>query len=137
MVGWLFNNTRILEKAVDGTVLRNEAITQNISNIDTPNYKRKTVAFEKVLSDAMDSSNFKGLRTDKKHIQIGGTDINNANITVTEDNTNLEMRLDGNNVDIEAEMALMAKNNIVYNALIQKLSGQFKNLKSVISEGRR
>lgn len=137
MVGWLFNNTKILEKAIDGTVMRNEAITQNIANIDTPNYKRKSVAFEKVLSDAMDGSNFRGFRTDKRHIPIGGTDLNNANITVTEDNAALEMRLDGNNVDIDAEMALMAKNSIIYNALVQKLSGQFKNLKSVISEGRK
>ncbi|KNY28387.1 flagellar basal body rod protein FlgB [Pseudobacteroides cellulosolvens] len=137
MVGGLFNNTRILEKAIDGTVMRNEAITQNIANIDTPNYKRKTVAFEKVLSDALDSSNFRGFRTDKKHIPIGGTELNNANITITEDNTTLEMRLDGNNVDIDAEMALMAKNNIIYNALVQKLSGQFRTLKSVISEGRK
>ncbi len=137
MVGWLFNNTRILEKAMDGSVLRNEAITQNIANIDTPNYKRKAVAFEKALSDAMDSSSFRGFRTDKRHIQIGGSDLNNANITVTEDNTALEMRLDGNNVDIEAEMALMAKNNIIYNTLTQKLSGEFRKLKSVISEGRR
>jgi flagellar basal-body rod protein FlgB len=137
MVGGLFNNTKILEKAMDGAVLRNEAITQNISNVDTPNYKRKTVAFEKALSDAMDKSSFKGFRTDKRHISIGTSDLNNTKISVTEDNTALEMRLDGNNVDIDAEMALMAKNNIMYNAITQKLSGEFRKLKSVISEGRK
>ncbi|HEY9059819.1 MAG TPA: flagellar basal body rod protein FlgB [Pseudobacteroides sp.] len=137
MVGWLFNNAKILEKAMDGTVLRNEAITQNIANVDTPDYKRKTVAFEKALSDAMDKSSFRGYRTDKRHIPIGGSNVDNVNISVTEDNSALQMRLDGNNVDIEAEMSLMAKNNILYNALTQKLSGEFRKLKSVISEGRK
>lgn len=137
MVGWLFNNAKILEKALDGTVLRNEAITQNIANVDTPDYKRKTVAFEKALNDAMDKSSFRGHRTDKRHIPIGGSEVDNVNISVTEDNSALQMRLDGNNVDIEAEMSLMAKNNILYNALTQKISGEFRKLKSVISEGRK
>ncbi|MDP4179491.1 MAG: flagellar basal body rod protein FlgB [Bacillota bacterium] len=137
MVGRLFNNTRVLEKAMDGSWLRNEAITQNIANVDTPNYKRKEVSFEKALSDAIDTSSFKGFRTDKRHIPIGGSSLENTEINVTEDNSSLDMRLDGNNVDIDAEMALMAKNNITYDTLTQKLNSEFKKLRSVISEGRR
>ena len=34
---------------------------------------------------------------------------------VIQDNTNLDYRLDGNNVDIDVEMAAMAKNTIKYN----------------------
>jgi len=137
MIERLFGKSRVLEKALDGAWLRNEAISQNIANVDTPGYKRKSVSFEQVLGDAIDSSSFKGNRTDSRHIPIGGSNIESVDINVTEDNSALNMRLDGNNVDMDAEMALMAKNNIVYNALTQKLTGEFKKLRSVISEGRK
>ncbi len=137
MIQGLFGSTKVLEKALDGSWLRGEAISQNIANVDTPNYKKKTVSFEQVLGDALDGSSFKGFRTDKRHIPIGATDIDSADIKVTQDNSSLSMRLDGNNVDVDSEMALMAKNNIMYNTLIQKVSGEFRKLKSAISEGRR
>ncbi len=137
MIERLFSNSKVLEKALDGSWLRNEAISQNIANVDTPGYKRKTVSFEKVLGEAMDSSSFKGLRTDKRHLPIGGSDVGSVDIGITQDNSSLSMRQDGNNVDIDNEMALMAKNNIQYNMLIQRISGQFQKLKSVIAEGRR
>ncbi len=137
MIERLFGNTRVAEKALDGSWLRNEAITQNIANVDTPGYKRKTVSFEQILGDAIDDSSFKGFRTDERHIPIGGTDVDKVNIEVGQDNSSLSMRLDGNNVDMDNEMALMAKNNIMYNTLTQRLTAEFKKLKSVISEGRR
>ncbi len=47
------------------------------------------------------------------------------------------MRLDGNNVDIDSEMSLLAKNSIRYNVLVQTLNNEFKKIRSVISEGRK
>lgn len=47
------------------------------------------------------------------------------------------MRLDGNNVDIESEMVQLAKNSIKYDTLIQRISSDFRRIKSVINEGRR
>jgi flagellar basal-body rod protein FlgB len=47
------------------------------------------------------------------------------------------MREDGNNVDMDEEMTSLAKNAIMYNALVQKISGEFRKLKTVINEGRR
>lgn len=137
MIKGLFGSTKVLEKALDGSWMRGEAISQNIANVDTPGYKKKTVSFEQALGEAIDSSGFKGFRTDKRHIPIGSTDFDSTDIKVTQDNASLSMRLDGNNVDVDSEMALMAKNNIMYNTLIQKVSGEFRKLKSVISEGRR
>jgi flagellar basal-body rod protein FlgB len=46
------------------------------------------------------------------------------------------MRVDVNYVDIDREMALLAKNTIMYNALTQKVSGDFAKLKYVINGGR-
>ena len=133
----LTSNYKVLEKALDAAWLRNEVISQNIANVDTPNYKKKTVAFEDYLNDAMNDSSFKGFTTDKRHIQIGGGSIDSVNIKVTQDNKDTSYRLDGNNVDIESEMASQAKNDIKYNTLIQSLNTGYKRIKSVISEGRK
>lgn len=137
MLNRIFNRSWILEKSLDAAWLRNEAIAQNIANVDTPGYKRKTVAFEEYLNEAMDNSRIKGFRTDSRHFPIGRKDIGDVRMKVKEDNQTLSYRIDGNNVDIENEMASMAKNTIQYNTLIQSLNDEFKRLKNVINEGRK
>ena len=42
-----------LEKSLDASWLRNDIISQNIANVDTPNYKRKEVKFEEYLNSEM------------------------------------------------------------------------------------
>jgi flagellar basal-body rod protein FlgB len=131
------NNLRILEKSLDATLLRHEVITQNIANVDTPNYKKSTVKFEEFLSNALNDSNFKGFKTNSRHIDIGGSNIESVNPVVTKDNKELSTRLDGNNVDIEAEEALQAQNILQYNTLVQSLNSGFNRLKTAITEGRK
>lgn len=128
---------KIIEKALDASWFRNEAISQNIANVDTPNYKRKTVLFEECLDQAIDESRVKGRKTHERHLAVGGSAIDSVNPVVTYDHKALSYRLDGNNVDIEYESASMAKNTIKYNVLVQSLNAGFRRLRSVISEGRR
>jgi len=132
----LTDHLRLREKTLDATWLRNEVIAQNIANSDTPGYKKKTVDFEKYLDNAIDRSSFKGNTTDSRHIPIGKADVNKVNMKVREEYTNLSTRLDGNNVDVETEMAELAKNTIRYNTLIQSVSKEYSILKTAIREGR-
>jgi flagellar basal-body rod protein FlgB len=134
MIERILERTTLIEKALDASLLRNEAISDNLANIDTPKYKRKTVAFEEYLRTAGDE--IAGRRTNSRHIPIGEQDYKTVAARLGEDNSNTQMRLDGNNVDIDSEMAQLAENSIKYNVLLQKLSGSFKNIKSVIKEGR-
>ncbi len=97
------NSLKILEKSLDASLARNEVIAQNIANVDTPGYKRRTVKFEEYLSDALKGSSFKGFRTNSRHIPIGEDSIDSVGIKVEQDYKELSMRLDGNNVDVEAE----------------------------------
>ena len=139
MLTKLFSNLSITEKALDASWLRNEVIADNISNVDTPGYKRKEVKFEEFLQKSMSDSWIKGFKTDARHFDIGNTDSKNVKylpIKVVVDNSNSSVRLDGNNVDIENEMATMAKNYIKYNVLIQNINSGFSMIKSVINEGR-
>mgnify|MGYP001274223729 CR=1 FL=1 len=134
MIEKIFTSAEISEKALDAAWLRNKAISQNIANVDTPGYKRKTVKFEELL-DSVSNMKFKGFKTHKKHIEIGNS--NSVDIRILTENKNFSSRLDGNNVDIDNEMASMAKNTIKYNVLIQNMNAGFRRLKSVINEGRR
>jgi len=132
----LTSHLRLREKTLDATWARNEVIAQNIANVDTPGYKKSSVTFEEHLDSAMDSSGFRGNTTDDRHIPIGKTDVEKVNIRVTRDYKNLSTRLDENNVDVETEMASLAKNNIRYNTLIQSVSNSYQTIKSVINGGR-
>lgn len=125
LTNMLFTKVK-LEKALDASWLRNEVISNNIANVDTPGYKRKTVKFEEFLNQEMKTSK----------IQSGQTRLNASDILVSEDTSSLSYRIDGNNVDIEQEMALMAMNSIRYNTMIQKMNGDFQKLRNVIRGGR-
>ena len=125
MISNIFDSTKVLQKALEGTWTRNEVISQNIANVDTPGYKRETVSFEDLLKNAMDGST------------IDNSSVDDVEIMVSQDNKTLSTRLDGNNVDIENEMASMAKNTIQYNTLVQCISSNYKRLASAISEGRK
>jgi len=137
MLEKLTDHLKLREKALDATMVRNEVIAQNIANVDTPGYKRKTVTFEEYLGNALDKDGFRGHTTDRRHIQIGGGNPENTPIKVRTEYKDLSTRLDGNNVDIENEMASLVKNNIRYNAIVQSVDNGYKTLKSVISEGRK
>ncbi len=125
---------QILEKSLAGAGLRQRVISNNIANVNTPGFKRSEVAFEEILQQQLSGGNGKiSLNcTNAKHItpQPGNNTVAQRLVS---DNT---MRLDGNNVDIDAEMANMAKNTIYYDAVTQQMSRYFSSLKNVIREGR-
>lgn len=133
----LTSNLTLREKSIDATWVRNEVISNNIANVDTPNFKKSTVNFEEYLEGALDDNGFKGNTTDKRHLQIGKKSADEVDIKITKDYKDLSTRLDGNNVDIETEMASLAKNNIRYNVLVQSINSSYQRLKSAIREGGR
>lgn len=133
----LYNNSKVLEKSLDAAWSRNDIIAQNLANIDTPEYKRKDVAFEQYLNDSLGKNSLEGKLTDTRHIPIHTKDIDKIEPTITEDNSETSMRIDGNNVDIDNEMSYLAKNTIKYNALIQMINSNYSKIKNVIAEGRR
>lgn len=134
----LFTNTMgLLEKGLDAALLRNTVISNNLANVDTPGYKRSDVLFEDELRKALaKTGQIRGMLTNEKHIPIGGPSVSDVSPKVVLEN-NTAFRNDGNNVDIDREMAAMAKNTITYTALAQLLNGEFSKMRSAISEGRK
>lgn len=120
----LFPDNQI-ERALDVAWKRNEIISENIANVDTPGYKRKDVQFESYLNSELKNS----LISEKSKL------ANDTDIKVVYDNSNYSYRLDGNNVDIEREMAIMAENTIRYYTLINRISSQFDKIRTIIKGG--
>lgn len=127
----------VLEKTLDAVALRHQAIADNIANVNTPNYKKKGVSFEEELKMALYRSSGDKIplsTTNPKHIAIGGLPVPLLQPQVKVDNSTL-WRKDGNNVDIDVEMAEMSKNTIKYESLTQRINQEFSMLKRAI-EGR-
>lgn len=137
MIQNLYGKSSVLEKSLNASWARNDVISQNLANVDTPEYKRKDIAFEEFLSGSMGKVGLEGNLTDKRHIPINNSsNVDKIEPALVEDNSDSSMRIDGNNVDIDSEMANLAKNQIKYNALVQMINGSYSKIKSVIAEGR-
>ena len=113
----LFDTTQIgLERALSGSSLRQQAIAQNIANVNTPGYRRKDVDFQSALQSAWDD---------------GESAVERASITTKTDNSTT-MRADGNAVDIDAEASEQAKNGLTYEAVSQLMKTRVSIIKSAI-----
>lgn len=121
-----FNYINIINKAADASWLRNEVITSNLANVNTPNYKRKDVQFEAYLNAEL-------LNDSDLNTSVNQVDLDALNATTYVDNANLSYRLDGNNVDIDVESAELAKNQIRYYTLLDSMSQEFSRIRTVLS----
>lgn len=122
----LYDYVDVLGKAADASWLKNEAISNNIANVDTPNYKRQDVDFESTLQSALKKSSYISL--DDK---IDSLDISNLNASTYTDSSDYSYRLDGNNVDIDQENVEMAQNTLTYQGLTDSINQELSRIKSV------
>ena len=132
----LYNNVNLMSKAMDASWARNESIANNIANVNTPGYKKSAVEFESILKDSINRNTLRGSITHERHIPIGTADISTIKHQTVQ-HRGYSTRRDGNNVDIDVEMAERAKNELWYQSLSTRVNGQFQKLRTVISEGSR
>ncbi|QDP40170.1 flagellar basal body rod protein FlgB [Radiobacillus deserti] len=130
----LFGNTiTSLERSIDYASVKNQTISNNIANVDTPNYKAKSVVFSEVLDEQINKQ-FIAKRTHPKHIPFSSSAEQHSFQIVSNNNTTYSNN--GNNVDIDKEMTELAKNQIYYESLVDRLNGKFSSLQTVIKGGR-
>ncbi len=136
MIKNIFDSTKYLEKGLDASWMRNQVISHNIANAETPNFKSSRVEFEDVFAAALDDENsFDNKVTREKHIDFSNQGADSIVPTVLE-NSDSSMRMDGNNVDLDYENVELAKNTLYYNTLVEKLNSEFSMLRMAITEGR-
>lgn len=122
-----FNYVNVLDKAADASWIRNEAIANNIANVDTPGYKRQDVNFEEQLRKAMKNSRYTSIDE-----RVAKVDLDRLNPITYRDHSSLSYRLDGNNVDIDTENVELASNQIRYQGLTDSISKHFEGLQLVM-----
>ena len=122
----IYDYVNVLDKAADASWMRQEAISNNIANVNTPGYKRQDVAFEDSLQEAISNSRYRS--TDEKVANLSKADLR---IRIYTDSSGFSYRLDGNNVDIDTENAALARNQLKYNALVDSINHEFSMIKAV------
>lgn len=118
----------LLGQALDYASYRQQLLADNIANVETPDYRRKDADFNTYYRTVL-----KTKITHPKHLSIGSK----PNSVINSVLQNSSARNDGNNVDIEWEMAELARNTLYYRSLSRQISKSLVNLKIAISEGRR
>jgi flagellar basal-body rod protein FlgB len=94
-----------MTKLLDVAALRHRVLAQNVANVNTPGYHRLEVSFEAAFAKAYTQDRKAALNVAPKIVEApGGVE-----------------RLDGNNVDIDAEMGRLSNNALLYNVYTQIL----------------
>ena len=120
-----YNYINVLGKAANASQVRNEVLSNNLANVDTPNYKRQDVSFENYLQTAIAGNS----SLDRA---INNVRLDSLNTSIYTDTAALSYRLDGNNVDVDTENAYLAQNQIRYYTLVDSISQEFSRIKSVL-----
>ncbi len=123
MIEALFNQPNFLaaNKALDAVVLRQQAIANNIANLETPGYKRMDLApsFEKALDEAIGSGNAQQIASLKPSLAV--------------DTSAVASSLDGNTVHLENELMQMNQNSVAHSLETQLVSGMLQRMQMAIT----
>ena len=114
----LFDLTDIaLERGMQGASLRQQLLSNNVANVNTPGFKRTDVDFSSQLATAM---------------QSGSTsDVESMTFQPQTDSAT-SLRADGNNVDMDQEMANLSENAVEYQTMVAVAHARLQMLANVI-----
>lgn len=124
------NAIRAAIMSLDGLSQRQNIISSNIANVDTPGYRAQEVDFESVMKRALRSNGSIQLAaTNGAHLGVA----NGKRINQVTEKPGGTARADGNNVDIDSEFMDMSMTGIQYQAVSQELSKKLSLLKTIAS----
>lgn len=130
-----------LEQSLKAATLRHQVMADNIANVNVPGYQAQEVSFEEQLKLALEApadAGLRGITAHERHIPIGGAPAQSSPVEPqVRRSLSGSMRQDGNNVDLETEMARLAANQLWYQSLVRSVADEFSRLRTVISDGRR
>ena len=128
---------RLQIASLNQRMARNDVITANIANSETPGYRALGLDFEEQLQDIAGTNKELGLKTSSdKHLksQFAGVDGSfSPEVYVVPTETIPE---DGNTVDVDAQMAQLAENQILYRATVDLINRKIGSIRYAITGGR-
>ena len=107
----------VLGNMLSVTMLNHQVISQNIANVNTPDFHGRVVPFEEKLLNEV--RNHKGDAPLVLHEFI--------------QETNTPGRVDGNNVDLDLELSRLNRNAVFHQTLLQLMSGQLRLMRTAIT----
>src|SRR5471030_99409 len=119
----------LIKQGLKASNIRAKAISNNMANINTKDYKKFNVVFEENLEKGNNNSSFVLKRTNASH--FSGENEQDDNISIQREE-GTSMRTDGNNVDLDVEKANQAANTLKYNALVANINSRFSNIRTVL-----
>ena len=127
----VFSKTKVpvLNGVLNVTQLRQRVVANNIANVSTKGYRKKSVRFQEYLASFVRQQPVQGQLSDPRHISIPRpitrpvvfepeTDLNDTGL---------------NNVDVDMEMAELAENHLFFNVAAHLLAGTFDGIKKSIT----
>ena len=120
------NSMRLMERSMGYLWTKQTAISDNIANAETPNYKAKVVTFEENLREKLEQA----MRSGTPRASLRET-IENSRFAVvtTEDST----RLDGNGVNVTEQMVELVRNAYQLQYVMNAISTDLNTLRTAIS----
>jgi len=112
----------ILEQMVRQAGIRNGVLASNIANVDTPNYKARDVSFGQVLGTEMSLAT-----TNPGHLSGSG-----SNAAGEQRTTDGQPWADGNNVELDQEVAKMTENAMLFETGVTLLEKKIQMFKSAL-----
>jgi len=123
MIEALFNSPNYLaaKKTLDAVALRQEAINNNLANLETPGYKRVDLApnFDQELERATASND--------------PEQISSLSPSITVDASATASSKDGNTVNLEQELMRMNQNAMTHSLETQMVSGMLAKMRLAIN----
>lgn len=132
MISKLDKDVNFHQQALGLRSKRQEILSSNVANADTPNFKARDINFSSVLNGKLssDSASNRLATTSPKHIRLRSDDvIDDALYRIPQ-----QPSVDGNTVEMDTERAKFADNSLRYNASVTFISGKFRSLLSAIQE---
>lgn len=135
MINKLDKELNFHHQALSLRTARQELLSSNVANADTPNFKAKDIDFASVLRKKLSltaNTNNVGLTTTSPmHI---GVNTNGALDNSLLYRVPLQPSADGNTVDMDMERTRFADNSIKYDASITFITNEFRNLTKAMQE---
>lgn len=112
---------------------RQQIVSSNLANIDTPGFKTKDISFHATMEELL-AEDSAGLRTDRPEHNRGS--VQAFPQVQAFEVAGLTSRTDQNNVDLDREMLKLSETSFSYSLMTQMLRGKFRTIASSINEGR-
>ncbi len=135
MINKLDNLLELNQQALGLRAARQELLSGNIANADTPGFKAKDFDFAKAMQHAQSSHQIKNTLVTTSARHIGLSDFRAITAIPEQYRVPQQPSIDGNTVDMDTERMQFMDNAMRYDAGLTFINYQFRTLLSAIKEG--